>query len=179
MPKEAREEVEAYLQKTFKYGERAGFSRAGARNPERWNFKRDYYYQTRNGKRVRVKKSPYTKPKLRDKLKNQIQKGNKGGKPGQWSARKSQLLAVEYKKAGGGYRGKKTDSARSLDQWTKQKWRTKDGKPAIRDGYTTRYLPDKTWKKLSKNQAIATNRKKIAGSRKGKQFVSNTARAKA
>ena len=46
----------------------------------------------------------YTKPELRERLKNQIKAGFKGGKPGQWSARKAQLLASEYKKAGGGYK---------------------------------------------------------------------------
>ena len=40
----------------------------------------------------------------RKSLFNRIKAGNKGGKPGQWSARKAQMLAVPYKKAGGGYR---------------------------------------------------------------------------
>ena len=46
----------------------------------------------------------YTKPTLRKRLFEQIKSGSKGGSPGQWSARKAQLLAVEYKKAGGGYK---------------------------------------------------------------------------
>jgi len=46
----------------------------------------------------------YTKPALRKRLFNKIKAGTKGGKAGQWSARKAQLLASEYKKAGGGYR---------------------------------------------------------------------------
>ena len=46
----------------------------------------------------------YTKPELRKKLFNQIKAGTKGGDPGEWSARKAQLLASEYKKAGGGYK---------------------------------------------------------------------------
>lgn len=46
----------------------------------------------------------YTKPSLRKRLFQQIKAGTKGGKAGQWSARKAQLLAVKYKKAGGGYR---------------------------------------------------------------------------
>ena len=46
----------------------------------------------------------YTKPSLRKRLFNQIKAGGKGGKPGQWSARKAQMLAQAYKKAGGGYR---------------------------------------------------------------------------
>lgn len=46
----------------------------------------------------------YTKPKMRKKLFQKIKRGNRGGLPGQWSARKAQLLASEYKKAGGGYK---------------------------------------------------------------------------
>jgi hypothetical protein len=46
----------------------------------------------------------YTKPAMRKQLFNQIKAGGKGGKPGQWSARKAQLLALRYKQAGGGYR---------------------------------------------------------------------------
>ena len=47
----------------------------------------------------------YTKPELRERIKNRVMAGSKGGKPGQWSARKAQLVALEYKKAGGGYSG--------------------------------------------------------------------------
>ena len=46
----------------------------------------------------------YTKPTMSKKLFNRIKAGGKGGKPGQWSARKAQMLASAYKKAGGGYR---------------------------------------------------------------------------
>ena len=46
----------------------------------------------------------YTKPALRKRLFEKIKAGSRGGKPGQWSARKAQLLALEYKKAGGGYK---------------------------------------------------------------------------
>lgn len=46
----------------------------------------------------------YTKPTMRKRLFEKIKAGSKGGKPGQWSARKAQLLASEYKKKGGGYK---------------------------------------------------------------------------
>lgn len=46
----------------------------------------------------------YTKPGLRKTIFNRIKAGSKGGDPGEWSARKAQLLAAEYKKAGGGYK---------------------------------------------------------------------------
>jgi hypothetical protein len=45
----------------------------------------------------------YTKPTMRKRLFNKIKAGSKGGKAGQWSARKAQMLAKEYKKKGGGY----------------------------------------------------------------------------
>jgi len=46
----------------------------------------------------------YTKPTMRKRLFEKIKAGSKGGKPGQWSARKAQMLASAYKKAGGGYK---------------------------------------------------------------------------
>lgn len=46
----------------------------------------------------------YTKPGMRKRLFNKIKAGSKGGKPGQWSARKAQFLAKQYKEAGGGYK---------------------------------------------------------------------------
>ena len=46
----------------------------------------------------------YTKPTMRKNLFNRIKAGSKGGKPGQWSARKAQMLAKQYKAKGGGYR---------------------------------------------------------------------------
>ena len=46
----------------------------------------------------------YTKPTMRKRLFNKIKAGAKGGKPGQWSARKAQMTAMAYKKAGGGSR---------------------------------------------------------------------------
>ena len=46
----------------------------------------------------------YTKPGMRKRMFSAIKAGSSGGKPGQWSARKAQLLAARYKKAGGGYK---------------------------------------------------------------------------
>ena len=47
----------------------------------------------------------YTKPTLRKNIFNRIKAGGKGGSPGQWSARKAQMVAKAYKAKGGGYRG--------------------------------------------------------------------------
>lgn len=68
----------------------------------------------------------YTKPDLRARLLARIKAGSKGGKPGQWSARKAQMLAQAYKKAGGGYKGGRTEGQKSLKRWGDQKWMTKD-----------------------------------------------------
>ena len=64
-------------------------------------------------KKPRVKKNKgsrvneagnYTKPTMRKNLFNKIKASTKGGKAGQWSARKAQMLAKEYKAKGGGYK---------------------------------------------------------------------------
>ena len=46
----------------------------------------------------------YTKPTMRKNLFNKIKAGSKGGDPGEWSGRKAQMLALQYKMKGGGYR---------------------------------------------------------------------------
>ncbi len=120
-----------------------------------------------------------TNEKLWKRIVASVKAGSKGGDPGEWSARKAQLATLRYKKAGGGYSGPKTKAQKSLAKWTQEKWRTSDGKPAKRKGGTTRYLPDAAWKRLSSAEKAATNRKKRAGDRAGKQFVANTRAAKA
>jgi len=60
-------------------------------------------------------------------------------------------------------------SQRSLKSWTKQKWRTKSGKPASKTG--ERYLPEKAIKSLTSAEYAATTKAKREGTRKGKQFV--------
>ena len=60
-------------------------------------------------------------------------------------------------------------SQRSLKQWTKQKWRTKSGKPSSKTG--ERYLPEKAIKSLTSAEYAATPRAKRKGTKAGKQFV--------
>ena len=112
--------------------------------------------------------SKYTKPTLREKLKRKIMASNKGGRPGQWSARKSQMLAKQYKAAGGGYRKPqgRTASQRSLTRWTKQDW-----KPAGKGGV---YLPKRAisaLKSTPKGRAKlrAANVKKRTATKQGRQ----------
>lgn len=115
----------------------------------------------------------YTKPELRENIKNRIMAGSKGGNPGQWSARKAQLLAQAYKKAGGGYSGAKTTKQKSLSKWTKEKWGTKSGKPSTQGAKATgeRYLPEKARKSLTASEYAATSKAKREGTKQGKQFV--------
>ena len=60
-------------------------------------------------------------------------------------------------------------SQRSLKAWTRQKWRTKSGKPSAKTG--ERYLPEAAIKALTPEEYARTTRAKRKGSRKGKQFV--------
>ena len=58
----------------------------------------------RKSKSTVNKAGNYTKPTMRKRLFNKIKADSKGGKPGQWSARKAQMLAKQYKAKGGGYK---------------------------------------------------------------------------
>ena len=135
--------------------------------------------KTRPAARRRTIENTYSDPALRERLKNEIRAGAKGGEPGTWSARKSQLLTLAYQKHGGGYLQRHPNSKqRALTDWTKEEWQTADGKPARRASGTTRYLPKKAWSELSESQAKATNAKKQAGSKAGEHAVANTAAAR-
>lgn len=124
---------------------------------------------------------PYTDPALRERLKAEITAGDKGGRPGQWSARKAQLLAHAYEAHRGGYttdEHHKAASQRHLDAWTAEEWVTADGAPAERADGMDRYLPKDAWEKLSPEERDATRAKKRDADRRGEQFVPNTAAAK-
>ena len=108
-----------------------------------------------------------TDPKLWETVKADVTKSDKGGKPGQWSARKAQLASAEYKKEGGGYVGKKT-ADNHLQQWTDEEWGTKSGKESGKTG--ERYLPKKARARLTDTEYAASTAKKRADTRKGKQF---------
>ena len=66
----------------------------------------------------------------------------------------------------------------SLKNWTKQKWKTKSGKPSTQGPKATgeRYLPESAIKSLSPAEYAATTRAKRAGKAQGKQFVSQPKR---
>lgn len=113
-------------------------------------------------------KDKYTKPALRERLKRKIMASSKGGKPGQWSARKSQMLVKQYESAGGGYKKSKgrTKAQRSLSRWTSQDWQSA-GKGGV-------YLPKRAISALKstpegRRKLAAANRSKRRATSKGKQ----------
>src|SRR3712207_958955 len=97
----------------------------------------------------------YTDPELRERLKAEIRAGDRGGAPGQWSARKSQLLVHEYEAAGGGYVGERDERQQHLRQWGAEDWHTADG--------GERYLPDAAWALLTPKEREATDARKRDG----------------
>lgn len=102
-----------------------------------------------------------------------VKASDKGGKPGQWSARKAQLASQKYKKSGVGYSGPKTEAQKSLSKWTKEDWGTRSGKPSTQGPKATgeRYLPKKARQALTSSEYAATTKAKREGTKAGKQFV--------
>ncbi len=117
-----------------------------------------------------------TKPKLWKGIVARVKAGSKGGRRGVWTARKAQLATARYKKAGGGYRGRKS-SKNSLTKWSKQDWgyvsKRDSKKPRAKRG---RYLPKKVRESLTKGQKAYTNRKKREATKKGKTRARYTKR---
>jgi hypothetical protein len=87
-----------------------------------------------------------------------VKAGDKGGKPGKWSARKAQLATQRYKKSGGD-------------------WGTKSGKPSTQGPKATgeRYLPKAARQALTASEYSATSKAKREGTKAGKQFVKQPA----
>lgn len=108
-----------------------------------------------------------TDPELWEKVKRSVTAGDKGGRKGQWSARKAQLAVQEYKRRGGGYAGAKQDD-NSLGQWTREEWGTKSGSRSRDSG--ERYLPKKARHSLSPEEYRRTSEKKRRDTAKGRQF---------
>ncbi|MBV9654729.1 MAG: hypothetical protein JOZ42_09220 [Acetobacteraceae bacterium] len=108
-----------------------------------------------------------TNPDLWERVKRRVTAGSKGGRPGQWSARKAQMAVQLYKAKGGGYRGKKT-ADNHLAEWTREDWGTKSGRKSRDSG--ERYLPRRARAVLSNSEYQQTTQKKRADTRKGRQF---------
>lgn len=103
-------------------------------------------------------------PALWDSIKNDIQKGTKGGPAGKWSARKAQLAVLEYKKqsmatrGNSGYHTPKPSSSNSLAKWTREDWGYA-GAPG-----NSRYLPA-----VVRNQLTPSERRRENSAKAGKK----------
>ena len=108
-----------------------------------------------------------TDPALWDRVKDEVTQSGKGGRVGQWSARKAQLAVQEYKRRGGGYVGERSED-NALRQWTKEDWGTASGRRSRDTG--ERYLPEQAREALSDEDYARTTKKKRADARAGRQF---------
>lgn len=107
-----------------------------------------------------------TDPALWDRVKNEVTDGDKGGEPGQWSARKAQLATHEYQERGGGYEGKKS-ADNHLSRWQDEEWGTRSGGKSGDTG--ERYLPKGAREALSDEEYERSSRRKRADTAKGRQ----------
>ena len=116
-------------------------------------------------------------PRLWERAKQKA-KARMGGKH---SARAMQLAAKIYKDSGGSYTGSKTKAQKSMTKWTKQKWRTKSGKPSVLGSNATgeRYLPTKAINAMPKKRYTASTAKKRKDTKAGKQYSIQPKRRKA
>lgn len=113
-----------------------------------------------------------TNPTLWEKVKRRITEGDKGGRPGQWSARKAQLAVAAYKREGGGYAGPKA-ADNHLKQWQRENWGTASGRRSGETG--ERYLPRRAREALTCEEYRATTAKKRRDTRAGRQFSAQPA----
>lgn len=111
-------------------------------------------------------------PELWERVKAEITAGDKGGEPGEWSARKAQMAVQHYKAAGGGYEGRKT-ADNHLSQWTREEWNTKSGETSKDTG--ERYLPKKAREALTDEEYKRSSDKKREDTRRGKQHSAQPA----
>ena len=107
-----------------------------------------------------------TDPELWERVKEEITEGDKGGEPGQWSARKAQMAVQEYKRRGGGYDDGPAQEDTHLHEWTEEDWGTRSGDESGETG--ERYLPRRVLMLLTDDEYARTTRKKRAGD---EQFV--------
>ena len=107
-----------------------------------------------------------TNPQLWEKVKRHVTDGDKGGKPGQWSARKAQMAVQDYKHEGGGYEGGKS-ADNHLVEWQEENWGTESGEPSGKTG--ERYLPKEARDHLTKEEYRRTSDKKRRDTQQGHQ----------
>ncbi len=113
-----------------------------------------------------------TDPELWEKVKQEYKESDKGGDPGQWSARKAQLSVQEYKRRGGGYADEGTDQDDTdLHQWTEEDWGTKSGSESGETG--ERYLPKAVRMLLTEDEYQRSTAKKKSDSHQGDEQFSD------
>jgi hypothetical protein len=133
-----------------------------------WQRKLDWEGRTNRGRAAKRCTDGRTDPALWAKVKKEVTAGSKGGRPGQWSARKAQMAVQRYKARGGTYCGPKTKAQKSLTRWTKEDWGS--------DRPGDRYLPKKAREALTDEEYRRTSAKKRRDTAKGKQFSKQPAK---
>ena len=111
-------------------------------------------------------------PALWEEVKAAVTAGDKGGKPGQWSARKAQMASRECQARGGGYVGTR-DPHNHLHEWTEEEWGTKSGEESVKSG--ERYLPRKAREALTDKEYQRTTTAKRRDLKVGKQHSAQPA----
>jgi len=107
-------------------------------------------------------------PALWARIVSQVKSENTGGTlSGEWSARKAQIAVRKYKERGGRYIGSRSRS-NHLAKWSREKWRTRSGKPSHVTG--ERYLPAKAIKSLSRKEYAQVTASKRRATRSGRQY---------
>ena len=110
-----------------------------------------------------------TDPELWERVKDEITRGDKGGDPGDWSARKAQMSVREYKRRGGGYdESGPSQEETSLHAWTEADWGTRSGEESGDTG--ERYLPKRVRMLLTDDEYQRTTGRKRRDSARGEQF---------
>ena len=105
-----------------------------------------------------------TDPDLWETVKEEATRGDKGGEPGQWSARKAQMAVREYKRRGGGYdeEGGAAKEDTHLHEWTEEDWGTRSGEESGETG--ERYLPRRVRMLLTEDEYRRSTERKREGS---------------
>lgn len=114
-------------------------------------------------------KAERTDPQLWERVKRDITESDKGGRPGQWSARKAQMAVQEYKRRGGGYaESGPAQEETDLHDWTAEAWGTKSGAESLESG--ERYLPRRVRMLLTEEEyRRSTARKRRDTQSRGRQ----------
>ena len=135
--------------------------------------------KTRPAARRRTDENTYSNPEMREQLRAEIRAAAKGGEPGTWSARKSQLLTLAYQKAGGGYLQQHPNSKPNKVQGAgAQDWRTASEKPTRRSAGAGGYLSAGASDDLTPAQRKAATAKRLAGPKGGKHPVATATATK-